>query len=309
MPINDSTTALLNALSEQQVPSFSSMTPDDARALSNEVFKVSDDQRVPVAHVEDGIFEGPGGPVSYRWYSPDPEKRLPTMLHYHGGGWVIMNIGTHDDLCRQLVSRTGCNMVSIDYRLAPETRFPGAIDDCYAALCWVFENPEQVGANPNKLGVIGDSAGGNLAAAVALRSRDEDGPKIGCQVLTYPAVDAALTYPSIKQNASGYLLEKADMEYFYNHYVGDTDKKEPYLSPIYASSFSDLPKTLVITAEFDPLRDEGQDYAKKLQDAGVATEHKMFEGTIHGFLLFPQLLPQAVEAFELEADFIKRSLC
>ena len=219
-----------------------------------------------------------------------------------------MNIGTHDDLCRQLVSRSGCNMVSIEYRLAPETRYPGAIDDCYAALCWVSENPEKVGADPSKLGVIGDSAGANLAAAVALRSRDENGPKVGCQVLTYPAVDAALTYPSIKENATGYLLEKADMDYFYNHYIGEADVKDPYLSPIYAGSFNDLPETLVITAEFDPLRDEGQDYAKKLRDSGIATEHRMFEGTIHGFLLFPQLLPQAVEAFELEADFIKRTL-
>ncbi|NNL84276.1 MAG: alpha/beta hydrolase [Myxococcales bacterium] len=309
MPINEETQALLNALAEQNVPSFSSMSPEDARALSNQVFQTPPERVVPVAHVVDGSFPGPAGDVPYRLYSPDPSKALPTMLHYHGGGWVIMNPDTHDDLCRQIVSRAGCNIISVDYRLAPEAAYPAAVDDCYAALCWAAENAKSLGVDASKLGVFGDSAGGNLAAAVALRAKNEGGPKLSCQVLSYPAVDAKLTQPSIDENAAGYLLEKSDMEYFYGHYVAKgTDLGDPYLSPIYAEKFEGLPQALVITAEFDPLRDEGEAYAKKLEAAGVPTTHKRFDGTIHGFLLFPHLLSQAREAFDLEAGFIKKAL-
>ncbi len=308
MPVNAETQALLDTLAEQNVPSFSTLAPEEARALSNQVFQTPPEAVVPVAHVVDGTLPGPAGDIPYRLYSPDPGKSLPTMLHYHGGGWVIMNPGTHDDLCRRIVSGAGCNFISVDYRLAPEAKYPAAVDDCYAALCWVAENASSLGVDASKLGVIGDSAGGNLAAAVALRVKAEGGPRLTCQVLSYPAVDAKLTQASIAENGTGYLLEKADMEYFYGHYVpAGTDLDDPYLSPLYAEKLEGLPQALVITAEFDPLRDEGEVFAKKLEAAGVSTTQKRFEGTIHGFLLFPHLLSQAREAIDLEAEFIRKA--
>ncbi len=291
MPLHPQVEALLAQLQQAGLPPLGALPPEQARAVFDNAFLPPPETIRAVARVEDRRIPGPRGEIPIRLYAPTSARPLPVMLQFHGGGWVILNLDTHQTICRNLALAASCMVVSVDYRLAPEHRFPAAVEDCYAALQWVAAHAGEIGADAARIGVMGDSAGGNLAAAVSLMARDRKGPGLALQVLTYPALDPACDTPSCKENAEGYLLTLADMHYFWGHYLGpDGDRESPYASPSRASDLRGLPPALVQTAEFDPLRDEGEAYARRLQQAGVPTTLTRYDGQIHGFVLLSHLL-------------------
>jgi acetyl esterase len=236
-----------------------------------------------IYHLEKRKIAGPGSKIPIRIYYPFDGLDLPAMVWFHGGGWVLGDLECYEFQCRKMANDYRCVVISVEYRLAPETPFPGAIDDAYFATEWVIKNAVDVGINPQKIAVGGDSAGGNLAACVALRARDNYLP-IRFQLLVYPAISADFNTPSCLENATGYLLSRDALQWFWDCYVPDPeDRKHPYVSPIHAENLSGLAPALIITAEFDPLRDEGEAYGEALTAAGVDVEVKRYPGMIHGF--------------------------
>lgn len=237
-----------------------------------------------LAGLESLAVPGPAGPVPVRVYRPRAEGTLPLVVFCHGGGWMIGNLDSHDAVCRLLADRTPAVVVSVDYRLAPEHPFPAAVDDCWAATCWAAERAADWDADGRRLGVAGDSAGGNLAAVMALKAREAGGPAIGFQALVYPAVDHTADTESKRRNGEGYLLTAEAIAWCSRAYLGEGDWRDPLASPLLASSHAGLPPALVATAEFDPLLDEGRAYADALAAAGVAVEYTNYPGMLHGFI-------------------------
>jgi acetyl esterase/lipase len=258
------------------------MTPPEWRAQMLERRQQFAVAPQPTAQVEDRTVPGPDGDIPIRVYRPDVGGSLPILVWYHGGGWVIGSIETHDTTCRALANLTPCIVVSVEYRLAPEARFPAAPEDCYAATRWVAEHGAELGGDPSRLAVGGDSAGGNLAAAIALMARDRGGPSIAFQLLVYPVTDYNFETSSYREMAEGYGLTRDTMQYFWELYLADPAAANP-LTSVLQADLAGLPPALVITAEYDPLRDEGDAYAAKLQAAGVQVEHVSYPGQIHGF--------------------------
>ncbi len=253
---------------------------------------------VPVAKVEETTIAGPAGEIPIRIYWPTADGPLPVLVFYHGGGWVTGNLDTSDSLCGRISNRARAVVVSVDYRLAPEHRYPAAVDDSYAALEWVSRNAERLDVDASHVAVGGCSAGGNLAAAVALMARDRTGPGLACQVLIYPATNLLdLTTPSHQNFADGYGMTRDHIEFFRDSYLPEVpDRRNPYASPLLAESLEDLPPAIVITAGFDVLRDEGIAYAERLEAAGVPTIHANFPSMIHGFIAMDRLFGEAEEA-------------
>ena len=264
-----------------------------------------------VARTEDRVIPGADGtelPIRISGPSASDEP-LPVVVFFHGGGWVIGGIDSHDGQVREMVNRTAMVYVSVDYRLAPEARFPAAAEDCYAATQWVAANAASIGADADRLGVAGDSAGGNLAAVVALMARDRGGPAVAHQLLIYPCCDMdSNAWPSQTENGTGYFLTKESMDWFYDQYADVADRDNPYASPIKADDLSGLPPACVITAEYDPLRDEGEAYGARLQEAGVACEVHRYDGMFHGFFGMTLAIPGAVAAQETAAAAVKAVL-
>lgn len=257
--------------------------------------------------VEELAVPGPAGDRPARSYRPAAagDRRLPGLLYLHGGGFVIGGLDSHDLPCAWLAERAGCAVVSLDYRLAPEHRFPAAIEDAAAALGWLADHGATVGIDTARLAVGGDSAGGNLAAVVARRSRDGLAPPLVAHLAVYPWVDLDCHRPSVTANGTGYLLEAADLEWFREQYAPDTtDWSHPDLSPLAAPDLSGLPPAVVATAELDPLRDQGDEYARRLQEAGVPVRHLRAPGLVHGFLH----LPPVSEACARAADAVAAEL-
>ncbi|HEX5445420.1 MAG TPA: alpha/beta hydrolase, partial [Pirellulales bacterium] len=252
-----------------------------------------------VHRVEDRSIIGPEADLPIRIYSPVENKARRALVYFHGGGWVIGSIETHDGLCRMLANRAACTVVSVEYRLAPEHKFPAAAEDAYAAVRWAAEHAEELGADATRLAVGGDSAGGNLAAVVCLMARDRKGPPIDLQVLLYPITDYDLDTQSYLAYADRYLLTRDAMSWFWQHYLADeADKTRPYVSPLRAPDLSRLPRALIITAECDPLCDEGDAYARRLEAAGVAVTHACYAGMVHGFVRRATLLAQGRKALD-----------
>jgi acetyl esterase len=242
----------------------------------------------PVAHIENQVIAGPQGEIPIRIYTPTGDGPFPLLVFFHGGGWVIGNLDTHDNVCRNLTNAAGCIVVSVDYHLAPEYKFPAAPEDCFAATQWVVANASQLNGDTSRIAVGGDSAGGNLAAVVALMARDQGGPALVFQLLIYPVTDATGSSPSMIENAEGYGLTREDMIWFTNHYLNNEDEqRNPLASPLLAPDLSGLPPALIISAEYDPLRDEAELYAQRLQDAGVPVKTTRYSGAIHGFASRP----------------------
>ena len=306
MPLDPNLQQLLEQMSAAGGPKLHEVSPEEARAFFDNMQLPAPE--VPLASVEDLRIPGPEGEIPVRIYKPAPGP-LPALVYFHGGGWVIGSLETHDATCRQLADKAGCAVVSVEYRLAPEHRYPAAAEDCYAAIGWVVEQGASLGIDSTRLAVGGDSAGGNLTAVVAQMARDRQGPELAFQLLIYPVTDADFERPSYADNAEGYLLETAAMKWFWDHYVPDpARRREAYCAPLRAEDLAGLPPALVITAEFDPLRDEGEAYAERLKAAGVDTALTRYEGMIHGFFAMSVLVEGAREAVDQAASKLREAL-
>lgn len=297
MPLDPQAQTMLDQLNALAQPLSSMSVPDARRAMM--LLASMGGEPSPVAGVVDRRIPGPAGEIPVRIYTPVGTAPLPLLVYFHGGGWVLGSIETHDKICRELANGAGCVVVSVDYRLAPEHKFPAAADDCYAATQWAAAHAAELGADARRLAVGGDSAGGNLAAVVAQMARDRGGPGLVFQLLIYPATAAAFDTPSYRDNAEGYLLTTGDMRWFWDHYLtGPADAANPYASPLRAARLGGLPPALVITAEFDPLRDEGEQYARGLEEAGVPARLTRYDGMIHGFFGMTHLMDKARAAVQ-----------
>jgi acetyl esterase len=288
MPLDPQIQALLSAMAAMNLPSLSQGTPESAR---QGLRFMTVDMRAPehviaVKETLDVTIESPHGDLPARIYRPDRTGPVPTVVFFHGGGFVIGDIETHDNQCRALCRGSDSVVLSVDYRLAPEAPWPAAVDDCYAALVWAADHVGELGGDADRVAVAGDSAGGNLAAVVTHLARDTGQPKLAAQLLIYPAVDFVddeSSYSSRLENAEGYFLTADDMRWFREHYLGaSSDWRDARLSPMHGTH-AGLPPAVVATAEFDPLRDEGEAYAEALRVAGVTVDARRYDGMIHGF--------------------------
>lgn len=301
--------AVVADIASEGIPEWHAMSVECGRRVEDEVF--TSDSRQVIEFVRDYAFDGPHGDVPVRVYRPDVETPAPTLVFYHGGGWTLGTLDSADDLCRNLARRVGGVVVSVDYRLAPEHPFPAGLDDAYAALGWVTDHAETFGGDSERLAVAGTSAGGNLAAAVALRAREFGGPDIAHQALLYPITDHTFDTDSYSENADGPLLTRTDMEWFWEQYLrSPVDGANPYASVLRASDsdLSDLPPATVVTAGFDPLRDEGAAYADRLAEAGVDVDHQHYPTMTHGFLSLSDVVDVADDAFDALAERVRSSL-
>ncbi len=306
MTLNPQAKVLLDQMAAMGMPPIHEQEPEAVREANRLPPAVPG---ATMAHVEDRSIPGPGGEIPVRIYRPTEASDHSLLVWYHGGGWVIGDLDGADVTCRELAARSGSVVVSVDYRLAPEHRYPAAHEDCYAATVWAAGNAEDLGADAGKLAVGGDSAGGNLAAVVSLRARDESGPAIRFQLLVYPVTDHNYETVSYNDNAEGYLLTRDGMEWFWNHYLGpDGDGSHPHASPLRAEDLSGLPPAHVITAEYDPLRDEGEAYAERLRGAGVAVTQTRYAGQIHAFYGMHGVLDDATNAAQESAEKLKAAL-
>ena len=304
--------ALLDLIAERGVPPTHTLSPQEARAVYRDRRGFTQPAPPPVASVQSLQAEGPLGPIPLRLYRPlgtMADQVLPALVYYHGGGWVIGDLDTHDTLCRELANGSGCAVVSVDYRLAPEHRFPAAVDDAIAAARWVRREAAALKLDAERIAVGGDSAGGNLAAVVAIAARDAGEPPFAWQLLIYPATDQHRTAPSHASNGQGYLLTRDTMDYFTGHYIPDARLYADWrASPLLHPDLSRLPPALVLTAGYDPLRDEGLAYAQKLSEAGTRATHLSFERQIHGFILMGKVLAEANDAVRLCAAALRDAL-
>jgi acetyl esterase len=287
MPLDPQAQAFLDQLSALNAPAISAMSIEQARQTIR-MMMMAPGEPEPVAHVENRMIPGPAGDIPVRIYTPQGNGPFPVLIYFHGGGFVIGDPDSYDGVCRSLTNLVGSIVVSVDYRLAPENKFPAAPEDCYAATQWVAEHAATLQGDPSRIAISGDSAGGNLTAVVAQMARDHGGPALVFQLLIYPVTDLKATCPSIQENGEGYFLTKEDMEWFTNHYLNSEDEKDNLLaSPLYSSNLRGLPPALIITAEYDPLRDEGELYGHRLKEAGVPVTISRYDGMIHGFIGMP----------------------
>jgi|SRR5579871_392560 len=286
MPLHPQAKFVLDAIAAQGGPPLEQMTPAQIRAdraQNAAAFAALAGPVQEVARVQDRTIPGPAQPIPVRVYSPETGGALPALVYFHGGGWVFGNLDQVDAVCRTLANAAGCVVINVDYRLAPEHKFPAPAEDAYAAAKYVGEHAAEFGADPNRIAVAGDSAGGNLAAVTCLMARERGGPKLLFQLLVYPVTDYDDDRPSTYEFAEGHLLTRAMMPYFWSHYVGSPkDGRHPLASPMNADLHG-LPPALVITAECDPIRDQGEAYAKRLEQAGVPVTLRRYEGAIHAF--------------------------
>ncbi len=298
MPLDPEAQALLLQAAQNPSTPLEQQTPPQSR---QEMLKQTQalGPGEPVAKVADASLPGPAGDIPIRIYQPAASAPSPAIVYFHGGGFVIGDIETHDGMCRMIANAAGATVISVDYRLAPEHKFPAAAEDAYAATCEVVRRADRLGIDPERIAVGGDSAGGNLAAVVALMARDRNGPKLAMQVLLYPVTDASVDTRSYHEYAQGYMLTRAGMAWFWNHYLADpAEGEQAYASPLRAGDLSRLPPALVITAECDPLCDEGDAYARRLEEAGVPVIATRYPGMIHGFIRRAGLLTQGRKALE-----------
>lgn len=274
--------------------SIEQLTVEENRQRMRETIDVSGAPQA-VAKVEEVTIPVEDGTIQLRIYTPEGEGPFPVLVYFHGGGWVLGDLDVVDRPLRAITNLSGYLIVSVDYRLAPEHRFPTAPLDCYAAVKWVAESITAYNGNPDILVVGGDSAGGNLAAVVTLMAREKQGPDISYQILIYPGTDFSEPKPSYEENGEGYGFTKKAIEWYSHHYLRDDERTNPLASPLLAASHAGLPPALVITAEYDPYRDEGELYAARLQEEGVPVEVTRYEGMIHGFFRMTRLFEQSRE--------------
>ena len=285
------------------LPQLPTLTPVEARGRPVPLEAAPE----AVGSVTARAIPGPGGPMAVRIYRPKDALRA-ALVYFHGGGWVVGSLDSADGTCRALTNRSRCVVISIGYRLAPETKFPGPVEDAYAATRWVADNAAELRIDPTRIAVGGASAGGNLAAAAALVARERGGPKIAFQLLTVPVAELRSTSRSTEEFAEGYGLTRADMEWYGSHYIArDAERDHPYASVLRADLHG-MPPAFVITAECDPLRDDGEAYAERLSKLGIAARYKRYPGMFHGFMSFPHVLPKGAEAFDDAGTALREAL-
>jgi acetyl esterase len=297
---------LLEAAEAEGNPPLESFSPEEARKLAIESLKTAGGTPEPVRSIENLRIPGPDCEIPIRIYTPDAPAPRPALVYFHGGGWVVCDLDTHDVVCTAIAHRAGAVVIAVDYRLAPEHKFPAAVTDSYAATAWVASNAKRLGIDPKRISVGGDSAGGNLAAVVSLKSRDQDGPAIELQVMVYPVTDlSSFATPSYQEFGENHYLTKSEMEWFRDHYLRSMeDARDPHASPLLVLDLSGLPPALIITAECDPLRDEGEAYAKRLANDGVPVKYTCYPGMIHPFFSLSGAIPQAFDAIQQVANAV-----
>ena len=315
--LHPKTRALLDFIEQSGIPPMHTLSAVAARQTYRNRRAVLQPEPPTVGEVVDLQVPGPHGAIPLRLYRPlksagtaagTAAGPLPVLVYFHGGGWVIGDLDTHDTLCRELANASGCAVVATDYRMAPEHRFPIAVDDCIAATDWVRQQAASLGLDASRMAVGGDSAGGNLAAVVAIAARDAGTP-LAFQLLIYPATDQRRGAPSHTSNAQGYLLTSDTMDYFHDHYITDPAHDLDWrASPLLHAEHANLPPAFVLTAGYDPLRDEGLDYAQRLSDAGNRATCVCFERQIHGFITMGKVIDEANAAVAMCADELRREL-
>ncbi len=306
MPLHPEVAKALE-LMNANIPPLHTLPPAESRKLMEEMRPPADDPE-PVAKVENRMIPGAAGQQAVRIYTPEGDGPFPVLVYFHGGGWVIGSIDTVDASCRAITNLIECIVISADYRLAPEHKFPAAADDCYAAARWAALYAAALRGDPTRIAVGGESAGSNLAASVALMAQERGAPMIAYQLLLYPVIDYAFNTPSYQENAEGYFLTKEMMAWFWNQYLAsEADGQNPFASPIRAQDkrLAEVAPAFIAAAEFDPLRDEAAAYAAKLKEAGVAVEYKCYEGLIHGFMGMAPAVAPAKQAREEAAAALK----
>ena len=289
---------LIDQMAASPMPKLWEVPAIQGREMYRMMASALEPPAVSIGKIENITMPGPAGQIRLRVYTPvaDGGAALPAIVYFHGGGWVIGDLDTHDALCRNLANECAARVISVDYRLAPEHRFPAAVDDCYAAVKWVEQNAASIGVDANRIAVAGDSAGGNLAAVMCLLAKQKGGPQIVYQLLIYPVTQWKAETGSMNSFAEGYFLEKKTMHWFFDQYAAGHDPNDWRLSPLAAQDLSGLPRAYVVTAGFDPLRDEGKAYADKLNRAGGAAVHIDYPGMVHGFFNMSAVVPTAKSA-------------
>jgi acetyl esterase len=304
--------AVIDLVVKSGRPAYHTLSPKDARQLFRETRPASTPVPPEIGSVRNVVTDGGPAAIPLRVYRPAgvaDSTRLPAYVYFHGGGWVIGDLETHDVLCRQLTAASGASVISVDYRLAPEHKFPAAADDAWAATRWVVAHAGELGLDAGRLAVGGDSAGGNLAAVVALLARDAGGPAVRLQVLIYPVTDVMRETRSYADFADGYMLTRDSMRWFIAHYLRSKDDARDWrASPLRAPALAGLAPALIITAGFDPLRDEGESYAGRLRDAGVMVDYACYGGMVHGFLGMGKLLDTANRAVDHIGGVLRQAL-
>lgn len=310
MPVDPQVAAFLERLAALNAPPIYTLSPADARKAVPQIPPPYE----PVAGVEDRHIPGPDGDVPVRIYTPtaateQPHRGpLPLMVFFHGGGWMCADVPAYEHLMRIFANTMGCIVVSVEYRRSPEHRFPAGLEDCYAATVWSAEHARSLGADPRRIVVCGDSAGANLAAAVSLMARDRQGPPIAYQLLIYPVTDNNFDTESYQKNATGFMLTQAAMRWFWDAYLSDSSAAAPPYAAILQADLRRLPPAHVITAEFDPLRDEGEALVERLKAAGVPVTFKRYDGMIHGFVRRTDLFATANAAIHEMAQAMQSAL-
>ena len=308
MPLDHDVEILLKMIQEANRPAFEDVGAVAARELFMAGRKSLSPDPMPIAETRDLEIPGPGRSIPARLYRSAKSGTLPVLVFFHGGGWVVGNLESHEAMCRHIANRAESAVLAVDYRMGPEDKFPAAVDDCFAATAWTADNAAALGIDPARLAVGGDSAGGNLAAVVSLLARDKGAPRIALQVLIYPATDAAMRHQSSARYAEGYVLTRATMRWFYEQYLRTPDDGADWrVSPLLAPDLSRLSPAFVLTAGYDPLCDEGDAYAARLAAAGVPATHRRFPGQVHGFVTNGKVISAAATALDEIADALKQA--
>jgi acetyl esterase len=308
MALHSSAEMMIQLLTDAGMTFTADATPEGRRAVMTAATANPAFPKHPVHEVTDRTIPGPAGPIPVRVFRPSAATGLPVILWFHGGGWVTGNLDTHDQLGRLLADQSGAVVVSVDYRLAPEAKFPAAADDCLAAYRWALEHADEVGGDASRVAIGGDSAGGNLAAVVALDARELGFPQPRLQLLVYPVTDYEFDSAAMMDNAKGYFLEVEGMRWFWEHYARTpADYDDPRFSPLRAADLSGLARAVVVTAEFDPLRDQGEAYGMRLSRAGVPTEVVRADGLIHGFFGMHDFMPPGRDAWDISVAALREA--
>lgn len=298
MTLDPQAKMLLEQMEKSGTPAMYTLSPEEARRVH--LARRSFEEGEQVGSVNDSKIQGPIGEIPIRIYTPlnNGNDELPILVYYHGGGWVIGGLDSHDSVCRTLTNGAECIVISVDYRLGPEHKFPAAVEDSYAALEWISMNANALGGDRNRIAVGGDSAGGNLATVVSIMAKEKQVPKVVYQLLIYPSTGVGPTR-SYEENSEGFILTKELMAWFRKHYLNDSsDTTNPYFSPYLHEDVTGLPPALIITAEYDVLRDDGKAYAAKLKAAGVDVEYINYAGMIHGFVGMASVLDKGKQALQ-----------